>query len=249
MPHTSGALELPAPAPEAGESLGDPAIDVLADYFSAVLTAWLDTAWTAVAPGEPVVRTVYKHDPEEIDFRESDLPLLCLWREGDTAPKQLADGYQEMETTLHVLWVPPPAPQGKNARRHAFLSAYSKAIALAIEHERDPAYVHDDDAGDVSATCWGSDVFRKGSIDWWRLQRVTRVPVDIPIDGQRVFRYPAYLATILLGETTDTDPAAFGTVPTSLHTSITTGGEGNRLETGAFRVPLSFSNEFSSEFY
>jgi hypothetical protein len=209
--------------PEEGESLGDPAIDILAAYFSAVLTAWLGDAWIAVAPGEPVVRTVYKHDPEEIDFRSNDLPLLCLWREGDTSPKNLADGYQEMESTLNVLWVPPPAPQTKSSRRHSFLSAFSKAIALAVKHERDPSYVRASDPSSAEAAYFGSDVQALADIDWWRLQRVTRVPVDVG-DGSR--SYPAYLATLLIGETTETDPAAWNEAePTVIDANMTTGGD------------------------
>jgi hypothetical protein len=247
MGHRSGALTLPVPAPEDDESLGDPAIDVLAGFFSAVLTAWLNTAWTAVAPGEPVVRTVYKHDPEEIDFVSKDLPLLCLWREGDLAPKQLADGYQEMETTLNILWVPPPAPQTKSSRRHTFLSAFSKAIAAAIENERDPSYIHPDDVGSAEARAYGTDVQRKAGLDRWLLQRVTRVPVEVPVDGQRVYRYPAYLATLLIAETAETDPSAFGTVPTHVRTTLKTGGD-DPLDIGSFAVPQNFNSAFSSAF-
>lgn len=246
MAHSVGALLIPAPEPDDDESVGDPALDILAAYFKAVLTAWIGAAWSAVAPREPVVKTVYKHDPEEVDFASNSLPLLCVWRDGDNAPKRLADGYQETETALNILWVLPPATQFKNSRRHSFFSAFDKAISLAVINERDPSYIHEDDTADAAANAYGSDVQALAGIDWWRLQRITRVPVEVPT-GDRVFRYPGYLATLLMGETTEIDGGAFVTYPTRLRATTTSGGTEPR-DIQTFQAPGSFGAAFSSAF-
>ncbi len=236
MSHRLGALLLPAP-PAAAESdaLGDPALDVLASFFRAIIEHWVGSVWLNRAPNEPIIRgEVYKHDPREANFSPNDLPVLVIWREADNAPKRLAEGYQETESLLQVLWVLPPATQVKSSQRHAFFSAFDKAINLAVLQERDPAWVHPSDvagpgadaedlARDAAAHAYGSDVLSHTAIDWWRVQSVTRTPVDIPV-GNGVHRHQGYLASLRIGETTQTDPSVSG-VAFNLRFDVSTGPE------------------------
>ena len=219
-----------------GEVLADPALGVLRDYFQAVITAWLRDAWLAVAPNEAIVRSTYTHDPEELDFTEHDLPVLCVWLDRDAQPKRLADGYQEAENILNILWVLPPTPHEKGSVRFPFFAGFNKAISFAVLRERDPAYVHPDDAGAVSAVAYGSDVLKHAGLDWWRLrQPISRVPVEIDVRGAGDFTYAGYLASLTVGETNETDPSAYGVHPFGLRADVSWGGE--------------FSVEYSSEFY
>jgi hypothetical protein len=51
-------------------------------YIRALFNAYASTAWHSVAPGEPIVRNAFTHDPEEYDFAETHLPALYLFRTG-----------------------------------------------------------------------------------------------------------------------------------------------------------------------
>lgn len=221
MAHSVGALLLPAPAPAAAtDSLTDPALDILGDYFRAVLTAWLSTAWLARAPGETVVRTLEKHDPEELDFSVNKLPMLCLWRERETEAVKVADAYDESESELNILWVLPPAPQTKDSRRYPFFNGFASAIKLAVKLGRHPSYVHASEAADAGAIAYGSDVLKLAAIDRWRRGAILRTQVTVeglnrPLMG--------YLATVLLTESTVMDPSVNGVEPTVIYGDITDG--------------------------
>lgn len=146
MAHQVGALVLPSPAAGTTESLGDPGLDVLGAYFERILETYLSVAWIAAAPAEPVVRVLAKDNPEERDFSENDLPLLCVWRQEVTGPNRSAESFDESVETLHILWVPAPTTQIKGVRRSPFFNAFKDAIRLAVLHHRDPSYVHAVDA-------------------------------------------------------------------------------------------------------
>lgn len=247
MAHSLGALLLPAPpADSSSDSVGDPALDILGDFFKAVIEHHLADVWSDCAPNEPIVRKLERHDPEEWDFSVKDTPVLCVWREADANPNQLADCYQETQSQIRILWVLPPTDRFKNAKRSAFFSAFDKAINLAVFHERDRSYVHPSQSASsdasaavkAEAAAYGSDIFPLAGIDWWRLQgAVQRVPVDINGGGAQPFRFNGYLATLLIGESSVTDPTAFGTEPTAMHMHITTGGA-DPLVTQTALVPV-----------
>lgn len=224
MANKVGALTLPAPAATAGRVVTDPGLEVLADFFRTVLSTYLETAWRSVAPAEPVVRSVYTHDPAELDFRANDLPLLCVWPERDARPKRLADGYHEAETTLQVLWMPPPVPQHRGSPRFPFFSGFDKVMHLVALNERDRSWVHEDDAADAAALAYGSDLHAHAGIDWWLLNSVQRVPVEVPSPGGND-AYPSYLATWTIAEATDTDNSTLGVHPTVIRFDETTGGD------------------------
>jgi hypothetical protein len=210
-------------------------LDILAEYFAAVVRHYFGDAWTSVAPNEPVIRTVSKHDPEETDFSEKQLPLLCVWREADVTPNKLGDLVGESQSQVRILWVPPPATQDKKHKRHSFFNAFDKAIRFAVQNGRDPSWVYPADVADpaptgqalkvkTAAEYYGSDVYALAGISWWTLQNVNRVPVQVPTEQARL-TYPAYLATLLVAETTDSDPVAFGGVPTEFEVALTSGGD------------------------
>lgn len=228
--HKLGALLLPAPAPDSqDDSVGDPALDILGDFFATVLRHYLDLAWSDCAPGEEIVKKILKHDPEDFDFAAKDTPVLCLWREGDSSPKNLADSFVETETQLRVLWVLPPATKFKNGKRSSFFAAFDKVIGLVALHERDRSYIHPSQANPAhpsydEAAAYGSDIFALAGIDWWKLQSVQRAPVDVE-GGSQTHRFIGYLASFAIGETTVTDPTVFGTGPTVIDFDLTTGGD------------------------
>ncbi len=226
MAHSVGALLLPAPAPESDEdALTDPAVDIIADYLKAVMTAWLATAWAVRAPSETVVKTLVKHDPEEVDFKAGELPALYVWREREAEAVQIADAYDEGESQLNVLWVLPPAPQAKDSKRHGFFNGFTAAIKLAVKLGRHPSYVHasdldEDDNPTPEAATYGSDVLKLAAIDRWRRGPIIRTPVSV----ENVVRpFTGYLATILLTETTHRDPEVDGVFATEIYGDITDG--------------------------
>lgn len=234
MAHSVGALLLPAPAPSsATAALTDPALDIIADYLGAVMTEWLQDAWNARAPSEPVVRTVYKHDPEELDFTVRELPLLCLWRERDAEVVQLADSYDESESTLNVLWILPPAPQSKDSKRFSFFNGFASAIKLAVKLGRHPAYVHESETDSPAAVAYGSDVLKLAALDRWRRGPIIRVPVSIEGLNRELM---GYLASIQLTETTVRDPSVDGVFATEIRGDLTDGLE-PKLVRQSFRSP------------
>ena len=122
MSHKFGALTLPAQVPGAGESLTDPALDIIGGYLSAVLNAWGNDAWTSRAPNEPIVRKTLFVDPAEAEFIESDLPALYVWR-SQIATDYLAEELTSHKSTIELLWVPSPkVSQIRWAERAAFIN-------------------------------------------------------------------------------------------------------------------------------
>jgi hypothetical protein len=152
MADTFGALTLPAAVPgtDDGEgytpaAAGDPCLDTLLAFFSAVLIADVGDAWAERAPGtneQPIVRAVFTHDPVENEFREALLPALFLWRPGEGAGvDEYAEDLLRDASTLRLWWVMPYAPDGDVQRqRMPLLNAVSKAIARACNAGRHPAW-------------------------------------------------------------------------------------------------------------
>ncbi len=61
-------------------AVSDPALDHVAEFFATVLEKYGAAAWAAVAPNEPLVRTVLKHNPERGSFNANELPCLFVYR-------------------------------------------------------------------------------------------------------------------------------------------------------------------------
>jgi hypothetical protein len=87
-------------------------------------------------------------------------------------------------------------------------------MQLVVANERDTAYQHPDDI-DVgqaalireAAIAYGSNVKKRAGIDWWKLQRVVRVPVRIAAVNMD---YRGYLAQWLIAESSESDPTQYG---------------------------------------
>jgi hypothetical protein len=155
---TFGALSLPAgvPGTDDGDGLttaaaGDPCLDVLGAFFSAVLIADVGDAWDERAPAsdeQPIVRAVFTHDPIEVEFKEFLCPALYLWRSGEGAGvDEYAEDLLRDSASLRLWWVMPHVPDPDvHRQRAAFLNAVGKAIARACNAGRHPAWVTAADA-------------------------------------------------------------------------------------------------------
>jgi hypothetical protein len=219
--HRVGNLLLPAPAPPFGPlrpddtntAILDPALNVLGAFFRALIEHHCAEAWSNIAPGEPLVRTLFVgYDPEELDFSgESDTPCLALWRENEGAATRLADGVAQKSTEVHVMWIAPPANEQVMAARSPFYNALSNAFLLAYANQRDPCWVRHGDEANHAARTYGSYVWGHAGIDGWTYAGLQRDPIAVPAgEGVRPHLYPAYLARWTILESTENDPAAFG---------------------------------------
>lgn len=221
MGHTVGSMLLPVPVPATEtESIGDPAIDLVAEFFETTLKHWLKDAWGSKAPGEPIIRTVIKHDPEETAFAAKDLPTLCLWRDEDDEPSKYTDTSHEVSGMLRILWVAPPTTQGRQGNRHPFFVSFKNCIYTAIHEERDPSWVKAGDESDEAAV-YGTNIVRAAKFDRWDMISVKRVPVVVP-SGATTQQFVGYLATLRIWETTSTDPEVYAVSPFQLDAQLTT---------------------------
>lgn len=241
MAHRIGALLMPAPPPGFAPTLPnddtvapvlDPALDVLGQFFKALIEHYCGPAWQAIAPGEPIVRKLsIGHDPEDLDFDPAcDTPLLALWRDAEGKPSRLTDGHAQSNTTVNVLWVLPQAAEQTLAARAPFFNVLHKAYLLALEHERDPCWIKPGEESNVVARTYGSYVWGHAGLDGWDYLGLQRVPVVVPTGGESQ-SHPAYLATWTIQESSESDPTAFGstvdgtrigTERTSIAANITT---------------------------
>lgn len=192
MPDTYGPLEIPVPEPEGTDAVSDPLIDVTLSFFKAVLNANAGAAWRVVAPGEPVVRCTFAHDPEELDFNAKQLPALFLWRdEGkDFNNLQTSDGNFHT-SILKGLWVFAPRPQTIQKSRRPILNAIQTILHRAIEQNRDPAWVVQGDTDPRAATI-GSNFYAFAKYFSFRLEHVKKAHIQVDYDdGGKAKMWPA----------------------------------------------------------
>jgi hypothetical protein len=150
--NTFGAITLPIASPDTGESVSDPALDVLLSFCKAVLNAEASTAWGVRAAGEtPIVRETFAHNPEVGDFVDRDLPALFLYREGGGTFEDDGIDFQRENTTLRLRWVMPDGEQIRRTDRTPILSGIGKALAAAISAGRHPSWVVATDLADTDA--------------------------------------------------------------------------------------------------
>jgi hypothetical protein len=248
MSHRVGALLMPAPPPPFGPvapgdvtPVIDPALETLGAFFRAMIEHYCGDAWASIAPGEPIVRKLsIGHDPEEFDFQDGDTPLLALWRESEGTPHRLTDGNAQGTSTVHVLWVMAPADEQKLAARSPFFNLVNKAMLLALANERDPCWIKAGRESNPVDRTYGSYVWGYAGIDGWDYAGLRRVPIKVPIGGQHQ-DFASYLATWTIRESTDNDPAAFGstiggvrvgTEPTSIRFDLTDRAPVDENDTG-----------------
>jgi hypothetical protein len=236
--HRVGALLLPVAPPgfgptrpgESNTAALDPALSVLGAFFKAVLEHYCEPAWSAISPGEPLIRTLITgHDPEDWDFQDGDAPLLALWRDGEAVPTRLQDGNSQQASAVNVLWVAPPADEQKLAARSPFFRAFSAALLLAYQNERDPCWIKPGNEANPVDRTYGSYVWGLAGIDQWGYGGLRRVPVVIGT-GDQPQQHIGYLSTWTILESTETDPAQWGSTidgvrvgvgSTSVHFNLT----------------------------
>jgi len=220
MAHTYGLLELPLQASLDRDAVGDPVLDVFAEAIPTILNYWCGAAWQAMAPTEPLFRTVFKHDPHPDDFLEKNLPSLFLYRDEEPL-KDYTDALNIVESTIYACWVAPPAQQEKRAVRQAFLNAIAKGFSELINLERHPVWVR---AGDTSqaSKAYGTNITIAAQLDGWFLKGVNRHVLEIPVPtaegGYR--RYSGFIASIVVRESNTDDPVQQGFVETELHQQV-----------------------------
>ena len=177
---TIGGLAVPLVPPISPlATLEDPALDVVVGYISAVVTAYAGAAWRAVAPGEPLLRKVFTHDPEDYEFSEGDLPALYAFRTGSAKPTEdQAEDYRIATDAVRVFWVMPRTGQEQQRRRAPFIQALGKLIDLAFDRGRDPVYVRGDDP-DPTKAAQGTVLLRAAGLQWLRTTAWTKTNLAI----------------------------------------------------------------------
>jgi hypothetical protein len=160
-----GALALPAEPPEDGcATIADPALDMIGAFVAGVWRRYAGEAWSKIAPKEPIVRNVFKHDPEEYSFSENDLPALYLFRVGSARPpEQIAEDIRVRYENVRIFWVLPPAPQERQRQRSAIRSALAGALDSALERTRDPGWIATGDTDPLAAS-EGSSLINRASL-------------------------------------------------------------------------------------
>lgn len=246
-----GGLAVPLlPPATASDSSRDLALEVLAGYVSAVLNTYAADAWRAVAAGEPVVRRVFTHDPQDYEFSEGDLPALYLFRTGSTKPiEDMAEDYRVHYDNLRLFWVMPGTGQAQQRKRVPIISALGKLIDVAIDRGRDPVYVRSDDT-DPTAARQGTVLFRAAGAMYIRVVQWTKTNLAIQMSpGQGEHRvYQALDLKIELQEDIVQGFDDLSSVP-SLDLTVLLNDEVNpRLPFSEVIAIGSFSSDFSSAF-
>lgn len=163
MAERFGLLQLPAPAvpqatrPIQDRTAGDPCLDVLLQFFAAVLNTDLGPLWASLDPARPneparrPVEFVWGYDPLDYDqFTTRELPALFLYRCEGPAPETRDDILRAIEE-LTLRWVLPKAQPTKAALRNTIANAATKALTRALRMTRHPAWVVEQDLADPDA--------------------------------------------------------------------------------------------------
>lgn len=146
------------------QTIADRPVDLVLAYVKALFNAYAATAWRTVAPGEPIVRNAFPHDPEQYNFAESDLPALYLFRTGSAKnTEDIATDIRVACDNVRLFWVLPFADQSLQGRRVPIMSALGKLIDLKIKRTRDPVFVLSGDT-DPSKTAEGTVVMRAAGL-------------------------------------------------------------------------------------
>jgi hypothetical protein len=202
-----GALELPVPQSNSGP---DPALAYIADYCKAVLNATAGAAWASVGMGEPC-KYSFAHDPERYDVRDKDFPSVWVWRESGEEI-QLADDWQTDKAMIEVLWVFPPAPQGKQAKRLPFFNGVIKSLMRALKYGRHPSWTLNGDT-DATAATRGSLLWKHACFYRHFVRRPMTSGLSVQLfDGGTPISYDAVKITIEAEELLVRDPKV-GTWP------------------------------------
>lgn len=176
-----GSLAIPVPVPTQDTvPAGDPGLRVLGEYLQAVLTTYAGAAWEAIAPGEPIVRNVFYHDPDSYEFSSSDLPALFVFRDQDSKPaEKLAEDFLIHFSSVRIFWVSPEGSQERKALRWPFWNAVTRVVYAALEAQRDPSYVM---AGDTDTQAATRGSFLRTAGGWYALAPRSARPTTLVIN-------------------------------------------------------------------
>ena len=204
MSDTYGPIPIPLPPPTDGVASTDPSLQYTLDYLKAFLNTDQNAtaAWqvTGMFPGKPPVVGTHVFDPEEVEFKTTDLPALFAWR-SDGVFEQLADDYRIDTDIVHLVWVYPLSTQQMmGAGLHAFANGLVKAIDTAIDRGRTPGWIYPKDP-DPMAPVYGS-LLGSWQDDWqfWVNSWKRRLVTLRARDGSVTNTYPAIELTCKLSE-------------------------------------------------
>lgn len=183
LPGDLGGERMPLAVPAAGATIAGKALDILLAYLKAGFTYYAGTAWASIAPGEPIVKKTFPHDPEQYNFSQNDLPALYLFPQRSAKePEQLAEDWRVHTDVLRCFWVLPPARSVDfQAQRAPIINYLGQLIDELLWRGRDASYVIAGDA-DLTAAFEGSVVLRHAglkrmrSTGWAVGQIAIRVP-------------------------------------------------------------------------
>jgi hypothetical protein len=212
-----GALQLPVAAYVPGTAAGDPALDAIAGYLTAILNAYVGPAWSdelgvnGAAPGQRVVQKTFTTNPENGCFQKEDMPTLFVWRptEGDSS-EQWTDDLVRVQTNVALLWITRPADQPKRAARSPIGNAVAAAIRSALHAGRDPVWVDPLDTEPTAATEGSALMARAGLSEWPRLTTCKPQSITIQLDESEPRPYWAVAGSIAIAELLTRDVTAVG---------------------------------------
>lgn len=229
MADTFGAITLPVAVPSEGTPVADPALQYIGEFLKAVLEASLGDAW-ATRSRDPLVRSVFTHDPEEADVSQVDFPSLYVWR-SRMSENKLSDDHVEVQSQVSILWIKQSEPQAVEAEQAPIFAGFAKAIMVGLRKGRDPAWVVAGDS-DATATTRGSLLWKYVGGYRHRVTAVDKHPVQIEMyEGAKLDTATGILATLEFFEAHTEDPALYasGMVgPSKMTTTFNTPGESPR---------------------
>jgi hypothetical protein len=242
-----GAAVVPLAVPAAGVPVGDPGLGVLLRYLQAYLTAYAGAAWTAVAPGEPLVRSVFAHDPEQHVFSDNHLPALYAFRaKSAKKPEQIAEDWRVNYDNVKIFWVLPPCAQEREALRDPIIPKLAALIDRALRLGGDPSFV---DAGDTDPYAVNNGTVFLRRAGWLKAERgdwsATNLAITpySPGDGSRIVRR-ALETMVEVSERIEELAESWGQAPSQLTVSVTVAG----LEVAADSELGPFNDDFSDDF-
>jgi hypothetical protein len=202
-----GLLRLPMLAEEVGDprttAVGDPALDVLADFLKASINYDTKVGWAVIHPGIvkpateplPVVHT-HTHNPDDLDFRENELPALFVYRVEHPITSAFTQDWDKEVSRIAALWVPPSATYEQATIREPFRNAVAKSIHRSLRRRRNRGWVVPGDT-DPKAADYGSLLSsRLGAAS---LHVLSVKPFPLIVEKSQT-PYDAMLATIELTE-------------------------------------------------
>jgi hypothetical protein len=242
-----GAAVVPLAVPAAGVPVGDPGLGVLLRYLQAYLTAYAGAAWAAVAPGEPLVRSVFAHDPEQHVFSDNHLPALYAFRaKSAKKPEQIAEDWRVNYDNVKVFWVLPPCAQEREALREPIIPKLAALIDRALRLGGDPSFI---DAGDADPYAVNNGTVFLRRAGWLKAERgdwsATNLAITpyTPGDGSRIVRR-ALETTVEVSERIEELAESWSIGANHMSASITVAG----LEVAAHSAVGGFSPGFSAGF-